>query len=537
MISRIEQLRAWVVSLERWPRRFAALLMGVVTALALPPLYILPLLIPGFVGFAWLIEGSVPSGRLRHAKLTKKAARSAFAVGWWFGVGFFAAGLYWVSFSFFVDAATFAWMAPFALFFLSAGMALYIGLVGWAAYVSSRDGANLVLNLGLWWVVFEWIRGWAFTGFPWNLIGNVWTISEAMIQITAVTGVFGLSLVTVLAAAAPAVLGNNSIVLSKRYLMVVVTGAILVMIWVGGHIRLNQAVEVIIDGVNLRLVQPNIEQRDKWKPHLRQAHFDKLLRLSRPGKTAATDVTTHIIWPETATPLFLSAVPEALELVSVAAPIGGALITGAPRQRRNQNGFREIWNSVHVIDLNAYIRDTYDKQHLVPFGEYIPFRSFISFPKLTGAGTDFSPGVGPKILNAPGVPSFIPLICYEAIFPGQIQVDQEKNRPGWLLNLTNDAWFGSSSGPYQHFASAQLRSVELGLPLVRVANTGISGVIDSYGRVRVRTALNEEISVESLLPARLSNSTWFAEHGNTTILCIILILFGVFRLRYFGTKG
>ena len=155
MISRIEQLRGWVVSLERWPRRVAALLLGVVTALAFPPLYILPLLIPGFVGLAWLIEGSSPSGRLQRTKLTKNASRSAFAVGWWFGVGFFAAGLYWVSFSFFVDAATFAWMAPFALFCLSAGMALYIGLAGWAAYVSSREGANLVLNLALWWVVFE----------------------------------------------------------------------------------------------------------------------------------------------------------------------------------------------------------------------------------------------------------------------------------------------------------------------------------------------------------------------------------------------
>ena len=535
LIARLEQLRGQVMSFKGWSRRCLAMLLGVVAALALPPLHIWPLLVPGFVGFVWLIEGSFKTKQYPKTRITLSASWLAFSAGWWFGLGFFSAGLYWVSLSFFVDAATYAWMAPIALIFLSAGMALYLGAVGWATYVSSRAGANRVLLFALWWVFFEWVRGWAFTGFPWNLIGTVWTFSEEMIQIVSVTGVFGLSLITVLFASTPAIFGNQSIRLGKRFLIFFIPGMVLFMVWLGGNFRLNMATDRVVDGVNLRLVQPNISQRDKWKRSLQKDHFKKLLTLSRKINSPTTGKITHIIWPETATPLYLSSVADALSLVSVAAPIGGALVTGAPRQSKKQGSDREIWNSVHVIDSSAAIIDTYDKRHLVPFGEYIPFRKFINISKLTGGRVDFSPGVGSTVLNVPGAPPVIPLICYEAIFSIQKNLIRDHYRPGWLLNLTNDAWFGLSSGPYQHFAAAQLRSVEEGLPLVRVANTGISGVIDSYGRVKVRTQLNEEAAMESSLPVALPKLTWFSRYENLTVYLIVLTLFGVFRLKYFCT--
>ena len=535
MVSRFEQLREQVISLEGWPRSSLALLLGSIAALALPPLHIWPILVPSFVGLCWLIEGSSLTKRSQPKTSKVVSMWLAFSSGWWFGLGYFVAGLYWVSLSFFVDAAKFAWLAPFAVFFLSAGMALYIGFAALATYVSTRQGPHRVLLFSFWWVIFEWIRGWAFSGFPWKLLGSVWTFSEPMIQITAITGVLGLSLITVLAASVPAVLGDKNIGRNKRLTIFLTPGIILVLIWIGGNIRLQYATNKNVNGIYLHLVQPNISQKDKWKGSLKKHHIDKLLRLSEKNKKAVTDRITHTIWPETATPLYLSSFRKAVKLVSAAAPIGGALITGAPRQATAPSGLRKIWNSIHVIDSFSVIRDTYDKHHLVPFGEYIPFRNIIGISNLTGGRIDFSRGVGSKTLNVPGAPPALPLICYEAIFSLQT-IKNKKNhpRPGWLLNLTNDAWFGSSSGPYQHFAAAQLRSVEEGLPLIRVANTGLSGVIDSYGKVRIKTKLNEETSVTSGLPIALSEATWFSKHKNKTIFIILLFIFGALRTKYFA---
>ena len=534
MISQLEQLRKRVISLRGWPRRFAALLLGGVVVLALPPIHLWIFLVPGFVGLAWLIDGSQVSKKRRHSRFTDWPSWSAFTVGWWFGVGFFAAGLYWVSFSFLVDAEKFAWMIPFVFLGLPAGLALYTGLTSLATYLTSSGGSRRLLTLALWWVFFEWIRGWALTGFPWNLLGTVWTVSESMIQVTAVTGVYGLSLVTVLAAVSPALLGEDRIPLAKRLSMIFVTWALLVIVWTGGLTRLNGATEANIDGVRLRLVQPNIAQRDKWKQKFRRHHFDRLLRLSTELNDITAPAPTHIIWPETATPFFLSSDQKALTVISNVVPIDGAVLTGAPRQTHSPSGTNEIWNSVHVIDSLGRIKATYDKYHLVPFGEYVPFRNLLNIRSLTGDRIDFSPGTGPKSLAVPGAPPVTPLICYEAIFPQQLRFQMYQRTPGWLLNLTNDAWFGLSSGPYQHFAAAQLRSVEVGLPLVRVANTGLSGVIDSYGRVLIRTKLNEEITVDSPLPSPFPGLTWFAKHGNTTVLALCFLLFLISRLRYFS---
>ena len=517
------------MSLTGWPRRLMAMLLGASMTLALPPFHIWLLLIPGLTALVWMIDGSRSYSGVRLMPVTRRASWSAFTVGWWYGTGFFMAGLYWISFSFLVDAAVFAWMIPFALFGLSATMAVYIGLGSWATFISAPAGLRRVFLVAVWWAFFEWLRGWAFTGFPWNLLGTVWTNIESMTQVAALTGVFGLSLVTALFAAAPAALGYASILRRVRWNYLALLWILPAAVWVGGEIRLESAIDDQVEGVRLRLIQPNIAQRDKWKPHLRSRHLAKLLQLSSRPVGAGVEPPTHVIWPETATPLSLSTVPKALKFVAQAAPVGGSLLTGAPRQSLPSQGPRKIWNSFHIVTADGRVAETYDKHHLVPFGEYVPFKKILPIASLAGR-LDFSAGPGLRTFTVPGMPAVTPLICYEAVFPGKAKPIRLRDRPGWLLNLTNDAWFGVSSGPYQHFAATRLRSVEEGLPMVRVANTGISSITDSYGRVIIQTALNQDAVIDSGLPVALGEATWFGRHGNLTFLVITLLLIGISRI-------
>lgn len=513
-----------MIGLQGWRRRFVAIFLGAIAVLALPPLHIAPALIPALTGLVWLIDGS---------KSSAKAGWSAFWVGWWFGVGFFAAGLYWVSLSFLVDAKQFGWMIPFALLGLSGGFAIFSGLTSWATYKSGKsDSLQMIAMLVVWWVLFEWVRGWLLTGFPWNYFGTVWTFNDAVIQMASVFGVFGLSLLTVLAGAAPALLGDRDLSLRSRYLLVGGVYILLIGVWLGGSLRLQLAGDEYIETVRLRLVQPNIKQQDKWKPGLKGRHLNNLMSISE--SKIEDYAPTHIIWPETAVPFFLNKSPSGLRAISQVIPQGGALLTGAPRRTGSSKGDKpvQIWNSLHVISDQAEIVQTYNKHHLVPFGEYVPFRNIINVDKLTAGRTDFSPGPGPRILTVPGAPPVSPLICYEIIFPGNVTGDKsgaDGLKPGWLLNVTNDAWFGESSGPHQHFAAARLRSVEEGLPLVRVANTGISAVIDAYGRVKAQSRLNQRTFIDSPLPKALKNTTFYGKYGDWGVFALMLGIILIFR--------
>ncbi len=529
MFACFEAVRAWFTSLTGWPRRLIAMLLGASMTLALPPFHIWPMLIPGLTALVWMIDGSRTNTGVRFLSITRRAGWSAFAVGWWYGNGFFMAGLYWISFSFLVDAAVFAWMIPFALFGLSAAMAVYIGLGSWVTFISAPAGLQRVFLVAVWWALFEWLRGWAFTGFPWNLLGTVWTNAEAMIQVTALTGVYGLSLVTALAAAAPAALGYASISCRARWNYLILLWIFPFAVWIGGELRLKSAKDDNVEGVRLRLIQPNIAQKDKWNPHLRGRHLEKLVQLSRQSVFIGEEPPTHVIWPETATPLSLSTAPSVLSIVAKAAPVRGSLLTGAPRQSRALHGPRKIWNSFHIVTAEGRVLETYDKHHLVPFGEYIPFKKFLPISSLAGR-LDFSAGTGRRTLAVPGMPAVSPLICYEAVFPGKAKPDRLQDRPGWLLNITNDAWFGISTGPYQHFAATQLRAVEEGIPLVRVANTGITGITDAYGRVIAQTELNKDDVIDSGLPVALAEATWYGRHRNLTFLFVTLLFFGTSRI-------
>ena len=516
-----------IVALTGWRRRAAAFIFGGLAVLALPPFHFVPALIPAFAGLSWLIDGarhsSRPAARFRWLAWYTGGGprRDAYRCGWWFGAGFFLFGLYWISHALLVDAARFGWLIPFALAGIAGLFAIYIGLAALAAFALSGEGPARIIMLALWWVAFEWLRGWLFTGFPWNLMGTVWTFSDAMIQFTAVVGVFGLSLVTVMAAVTPAALGMAGVSRAHKYWLVGVPFAVLGLLWAGGAWRLAGASDEMVDGVSLRLVQPNIAQADKWKRNLRSRHLQNLLTLSR-GEGGGAPTPTHVIWPETAVPLFLQSGSRAAQTIAGAVPVGGALLTGAPRYLGRAGGGPFLWNSLQIIDAGAEFQGTYDKHHLVPFGEYVPFKSFLPVAKFTQGRTDFSAGPGLRSLAVPGAPRVSPLICFEALFPGRV-VASGQERPGWLLNITNDAWFGSSPGPYQHFAAVRPRAAEEGIPLVRVANTGISAVVDAYGRTLVQTRLGERIAIDSALPKTLSSKTIFSRKGNMAVIPLVLL--------------
>ena len=503
-----------------WRRAAALVTLGAAAAAALPPWHWAVMFIPGFAGL--LIAAS-----------TAARARDAFGAGWWFGVGHFAAGFYWVGSAFLVDAERYGFLAPFAVAGLAIGMAVFPGLAALIAnrIIRWRDvswaGRGLVFAAA--WVFAEWLRGWVLTGFPWNLAGSVWTASPEMTQAAAYVGTYGLGLISVAAAAGFAGLAVRS---GRRAAAWPVAAGVIVvaLVWGAGHLRLQSPETGSVDGVRLRLVQPNIPQHLKWKSGLRAGHVRKQLEMSlRPP--AAGPAPTHIIWAETSVPFNLSGDPPLRNALAEAVPAGGLLIAGAPQAEGASDGSERLSNSLHALDAGGRIVSTYAKRHLVPFGEYVPFRSILKFSKLTAGRLDFTPGSGPKTMALPGLPPALALICYEVIFAAE--VGDYQTRPAWLLNVTNDAWFGNSAGPHQHLAAAQLRAAEQGLPLIRVANTGITAVIDAYGRRRAELPLGGEGVLDTDLPKAVAPPPYARFGDALTLLLAAVAVFvgGVMRRR------
>lgn len=484
-----------------------ALAAGAALVTALPPLSWLPLL-PLGLSLAYLVWNA--------ADAAPRPGRRRFLVGWAFGVGHFAAGLYWVSYAFLVDAETYGWMIPFALAGLGAGLGLFTGLAFWLAGLAPAAAPLRWLAFAAAWTGVEWLRGWALTGFPWNSLGTAWAPFPAFAQPAAWIGMYGLAWLTVLAATAPAAGRLGAFGLRLGTLRGTALAAAVVAAWgIGGAARLPGEPMPTQPGVALRLVQPNIPQSLKWDPIARRDNLYEQVLLSRaPGWETAT----HVIWSETAATWPVDGPDDALmrNLIGPAAPPGGWLITGAPRQTP-QGAPLKIWNSIVALSAAGEIGAVYDKAHLVPFGEYVPFAGILPVAKLTHGRVDFSPGPGVETERLPGTPPYSPLVCYEVIFPAAVA--DRRDRPDWLLNVTNDAWFGLSAGPHQHFASATLRAVEEGLPLVRAANTGISAVVDPYGRIVARLDLGRRGVLDAPLPRPLP-PTRFAAWGNLSALAL-----------------
>lgn len=516
----MQRLAGWSGDLTGWRRYGIGFFLGVLAAAALPPVDIVPTLIVSFSGLIWLADGC-------------HRPREFFALGWSFAFGFFLAGLYWIAISLFTDIASFWWLLPFAVLALPAALAILGGLALLAYHWIGAKGVGRAFALALVWTVAEWVRGHILTGFPWNLVGYAWSGgfpgAGTVLQTASVTGIYGLSLLTVLIAALPSSLGEIVLGAARPWRRLAPAGAALglvVLLAVAGAARLRGDSGAVVPNIHLRLVQPSIVQSLKWDPAAREGNFQRLLALSTsPGAEAITT----IIWPEAAATYFLNRDPTHLAAIAAIAPRGGLVLTGTLRTEPLPEQPVHIWNSLVAVDRGGAIVGAYDKVHLVPFGEYVPLRSILPLPKITAGSIDLSSGPGPRTLDLPGLPPVGPSICYEDIFPeGTLDT---AHRPAWLLNVTNDAWFGFSSGPFQHFAMARVRAVEQGMSMVRSANNGISGVVDPYGRVVKRLALDDIGVLDAELPASLPHSTVYGSIGDW-ILLLMLVACGVPLLRY-----
>jgi apolipoprotein N-acyltransferase len=490
--------------------------LGLLAMLAMPPLHFWPLLFVALPGLILLIDST-------------RGVKGAFWTGWWFGFGHFISGFYWIANSMLTDPWKFGWMIPFAVGGLAAFMAVYVGLAAALARLLWTPGPARILALGGAWIIGEWLRSWVLSGFPWNLLGYSWAFSDQMMQIVAWTGSWGLSLITIIGCGPPALLLRWSPAADAPPPLAGKAGwsaagglVLLALVWSIGAVRLSGAADAFVPGITLRLVQPSIPPDMKSNANRRMENFNRLLSLSR--QSPGYDRVTHLIWPESAVPVPYwveqdAGVRQALARI---VPPQGLLITGALRRAPDTGDLEQIWNSALAIDGNASVVASFDKFHLVPYGEYVPRRDLFPFiAKITPGSMDFTAGPGPRTLHLPGLPPVGPLICYELIFPGEV-VDRT-DHPQWLLSLTNDAWFGRSTGPYQHFASARFRAVEEGVPMVRAANAGISGVIDAYGRVQVLLDLDEIGVIDHGLPAATPAPTLFALLGNRVLLVLLSV--------------
>jgi apolipoprotein N-acyltransferase len=506
------RLVAWLDSLRGWRRVLLLLVLGAMATLAMPPLYLWPLLFIAMPGLVLMIDGTA-------------SVRRAFWTGWWFAFGHFIPGFYWIANSMLTDPWRFGWMIPFAVGGLSAFMAVFVGLAAGLARYLWMPGPVRVLALGGAWIIGEWLRSWVLTGFPWNLLGYSWAFSDSIMQAAAWTGVWGLSLMTMVACGMPALLlrwspGSPDLpaIIGKAGAMVAAGVLLIGLAWGLGAARLGAATEGFVPGITLRLVQPAIPPGVKNDADRRQENLISQLKLT--AETPGFDKVTHVIWAESAVPYLVQREPEVRRMLAGVVPPNGLLLTGAVRAAPETGTLQQFWNSALAMDGTGSILATFDKFHLVPYGEYVPLREVFPFiSKITPGSIDFSAGPGPKTLHLPGLPPVGPLICYELIFPGAV-VDRA-DRPQWLLSLTNDAWFGRSTGPYQHFVSARFRAVEEGLPMVRAANAGISGVIDAYGRVQAMTELNSIDVVDHGLPVALPEPALFAKLGNRILLILL----------------
>jgi len=490
---------------------------GAISALALPPHGYYPVLVFTFPLLVWLLDAA--RDRSESQGLT---IRAGFAVGWWFGFGYFLLGLSWIGEAFLVDADRFAWMVPFVIVLMPSGLALFLGLAcALAMPVWRPRSADRILVLAVALSLGDWLRGTVLTGFPWNSFGYAVSESLVLAQAASLVGLYGMSFVVVLVAASPAALSLAS---SQARMAVCLSAvAVLLAVTAFGALRLQGSHNHPSTDVMVRIVQPSIPQNEKWRPENREMIFGRLLDLSaRPRTDAVEGAKNHLlVWPESALPFLLENNEYEISRIKEVLDEETSFLTGAIRYQRNE-GQDKYHNSVFALDSAGSILDIYDKVRLVPFGEYLPFKEIIErlgLRKLVDAPGAFAPGDARKSIVIDGVPPFLPLICYEAIFPDF--GGSQGSRPAWLLNVTNDAWFGTSSGPYQHFAQARFRSIEQGLPLVRAANTGISAVIDPFGRIVGKLSSFEIGVLDRRLPSDLG-STLYSKIGSLIYLIMII---------------
>lgn len=473
----------WVTGLSGLRAIGLAALLGAFANLAFPPVHVWPAMAVSLIGLLWLFDGAVRTAR---------PGRAAFWRAFAFGFTYFLVGLHWIAAAFLVEASRYAIFLFMPLVLLPAGLSLILTVFLYGAFrFWSAGPARLVLFVVAF-MLAEWVRGALFGlgGLPWNLPGMIWAPGGAISQSASIWGVYGLSLVTLAALASPAVLVDVRTrgSMAVRAAPVIVAAIVFGALWGYGARRLAMA-EDGASGPVIRLVEAGVPQAQKYNPELAPLVVRRFRDLTDADSGDAAPI---VVWPEGALPYYLFEWPEVLDVVTER--LGSRyLITGLARREQPGASDEQAFNSLAVISGDTLRRGPlaiYDKHMLVPFGEFTPFASVASalgletLQKLAPGG--FTAGPLPSSISAPGLPPFGPLICYEAIFPGLSPTGED--RPRWLVNISNDSWFGHLSGPYQHAAQARYRSIEEGLPMARVAAGGQTGMIDAYGRWTARGA-------------------------------------------------
>lgn len=472
-----------------WRAVLLAFAAGALSALAFPPFEIFPLLLLSLAVLVLLLDG---------AKNGPHPIRAAALAGWAYGFGQFLVGLHWIAYAFLVDPGEHAWQIPFVAVLLPGGLAFFIAAATAVASVFWRPGVGRIFLFTLCYVVAEWLRGHILTGFPWNIAAYAWGASLSVLQSTALFGAYGLTFFTILFGASLA----EPCALRPRWRLPAALTTFFVVLAVGGAVRLAVTKVADVPGVSLRLVQPDVPQNEKYVRRYVARNWQRLIELSlRPGHPTIT------IWPEAAPPFLLARWPEALDEIAQITPRGHFLMTGAVRRERQPDGKMRYFNSFYIFDGGRIVA-TYDKFHLVPFGEYLPLESMLTklgLTKLADVEGSFSTGDGPHTYDLPGLPTVDPLICYEILFPGEVVRGE---RPGWIVNVTDDSWFGPWAGPRQHLLVARVRAIEEGLPVIRDANTGISAIIDPLGRIKRVLGLGKIGVVDGTLPVAIATTPY-----------------------------
>lgn len=501
-----DAFRARLASASHGQRGLIAAALGAGSALAFAPLFLWPMFLLAVVGAIWLID-------------TGRTPASTALLGWWFGFGHFALGLYWLAIAFQFQAQMPAWLGWLAVGGLSALLALYPALAFWAsARLWSRSPLRVLAFAALWGAA-EWLRGHLLTGFPWNGAAQLWADSPAVMQIARLVGSYGLSFLTVAFFACVALVVDRS---RQARLTLITASIVAAAILIDGTIRLNSDDRSELGLVRVHLVQAAVSQGVKNDPASQFAILE--LHEQMTATALRTRGAGLVVWPESALRYDIEGDGVTrFRLGTLVAP-DGLLVLGAERLIFADSRVVAARNSLLVVNGTGGIESVYDKSHLVPFGEYLPLARLLEplgFRRMVPGSAIFRPGDGPVTIERPSLAPFSPLICYEIIFAGAV-VDPG-HRPAWLLNISNDAWFGLSSGPYQHLAQAQLRAVEEGLAVARSTSTGITAIIDPYGRVVAHLPLGERGVLTGNIPPPLP-SPFYARFSDLPVA----VLFAAF---------
>lgn len=518
----IARLSGWFILLSGWRRALASFLAGALATLALPPYDFFAVCLISFPILIWLIDGAVDTA---HGGFLRRVLPAA-VVGWWFGFGYFLAGLWWIGAALLVDAQNFAWALPLAVVGLPAFLALFYALAALIARCLWSDGLGRIFALAFSFGIVEWLRSFVLTGFPWNAIGYAAMPTPLLMQSDGVVGLFAMNALAVLVFAMPALLADKR---QRR------AGLVLALVLVAAHAgygfyRLHNAPPIAAEstGTRIRIVQPSIAQAMKWDDGARRAILDKLIALTEAPPPAGQPKPSVIVWPETSIPYILARTPEALVRIGEALSQRQVLLAGAVREEGNAGGAGPLYyNSIYAINDRGEIIGAADKLHLVPFGEYLPLEGWLralGLQEVVEMPGGFSAATSRHSLKIDDHLAFLPLICYEAIFPAGLGYNGP--RATAILNVTNDAWYGDTPGPYQHFRQAQLRAVEQGVPLVRAANNGLSAVIDPYGRITDGLALDAVGVIDASLPSPI-DPFWGRPPGPVETWTVLMVLFTV----------